>query len=177
MGLNFDDDGEFWMEFGDFLRYFNEINICRNINTSVFSLRKTWSEGFARGKWLPPDRAGGCVNYRESFCSNPQYMFEIRSKTGSDEVLFNLDQLSRRNLGKDNLSIGFSVIRVEDNRRYRIHKLKSLSVSSTFVNSRSVFLREKIKNGKYIIIPSTYEPGKDGVFLLRMYSDESNNLR
>lgn len=57
MGLNFDNDGEFWMEFTDFLRYFNEVSICRTINTSLLTIRKTWVENSVFGAWSSPDRA------------------------------------------------------------------------------------------------------------------------
>jgi calpain-5 len=179
MGLNFDDDGEFWMEFGDFLNYFNEVSICRTINTTFKLLRKTWSESVVFGGWSRAlDRAGGCVNFRETFCNNPQYMFEINSNSDSksDEVLINMDQLSQRYLGKDNLTMGFFIMRVEENRRYRLHRVKPKVLSSTYTNTRSVFLRDRLKNGRYVIIPSTFEPNVEGQFLLRIYSDESNNL-
>jgi calpain-5 len=180
MGLTFDNDGEFWMEFGDFLSYFNEVSICRIINTSFALLRKTWCEGIALGGWSRlSDRVGGCVNYKESFFSNPQYMFEVHSKSesGSDEVLINLDQLSQRHIGKDHLTIGFFVMRVEDNRRYRLHKTKPKALGSSYANMRSVFVRDRLPNGRYVIVPSTFEPNVEGQFLLRIYTDEANSLK
>ena len=44
LGLTFDDDGEFWMPFDDFLHQFTELSICRLLNTSLFSFSKTWRE-------------------------------------------------------------------------------------------------------------------------------------
>lgn len=176
LGLNFDDDGEFWMEFGDFLRYFNEVSICRAINTSLLTIRKTWSESVRFGEWTRPDRAGGCVNNRDTFLDNPQYLFEVRSESSSrsDEVIINLDQLGLRCLGKDHLTVGFFIMRVEDNRRYRLHKIFPEAASSIFSNTRSVFLRERLPNGRYVIIPSTFRPGLEGMFMLRIYTDEGN---
>lgn len=179
MGLNFEDDGEFWMEFSDFLRYFDEISICRTINTSILSIRKTWSEGLVFGQWTRPDRAGGCINYRETFCFNPQFRFNIENDEAGkpDEVLINLDQLNLRYLGKENLTIGFVIMRVEDNRKFRLHKIKPKTSASIFINSRSVCLRTRLDDGRYIIVPSTYDPHLEGSFLLRIYSDNSNNLK
>ena len=179
MGMNFDDDGEFWMEFGDFMRNFNEVSICRIINTSVLSIRKTWNENYSFGSWLiASDRAGGCINNRATFCFNPQYLFEINSssESKSTEMLISLDQMSRRFLGKENLTIGFFIMKVEENRRYRLHKAKPKTAASEYSNSRSVFMREHMKNGRYVIIPSTFEPNHDGRFLLRIYTDDNNNL-
>jgi calpain-5 len=125
-----------------------------------------------------PDRAGGCINNRNTFCFNPQFIFEI--DTGDeklDDVLINLDQMSMRSIGKENLTIGFFVMRVEDNRKYRIHQPKPKAASSTYINARSVFLRQKLSNGRYIIIPSTFDPNIEGEFLLRVYTDNSNYLK
>jgi calpain-5 len=167
------------MEFGDFLNYFNEISICRIINTSLLTIRKTWSESYAFGKWRMPDRAGGCINNRNTFCFNPQFIFEI--DTGGDdkpdEVLINLDQANMRSIGKEQLTIGFFVMRVEDNRKYRLHQPKPKAASSTYINSRSVFLRQKLANGRYVVIPSTFDSNVEGDFLLRVYTDNSNYLK
>ena len=69
---------------------------------------RTWNEGVEKGKWtIDPFRAGGCINNFSTFCENPQYLFEIdHSSEKLDEVLINLDQLSLRCIGKDNLTIG-----------------------------------------------------------------------
>ena len=56
MGLNYDDDGEFWMEFNDFLYYFDEVSVCRIMNTSLLSIRKTWTESSLSSQWKIPDR-------------------------------------------------------------------------------------------------------------------------
>ena len=166
------------MEFVDFLNYFSEVSICRVINTSLLTIRKTWSESLIFGEWKRPNRAGGCVNNRGTFCENPQFMFDINSDSDqAEEVLISLDQMSLRSLGKDNLTIGFFIMRVEDNRKYRLHQAKPKSASSSFINSRSVFVREKLPNGKYVCIPSTFDPQIEGKFLLRIYSDDENGLR
>ena len=81
------------MPFDDFLTHFSELSICRLINTSLFSLSKTWKEAQFFGSWkatsasaldngneegvLPKsdlrNRAGGCLNHPETFLHNPQY--------------------------------------------------------------------------------------------------------
>ncbi len=96
------------MEFLDFLSYFDEVSICRTINTALFSIRKTWCEGIQQGKWtLEPFRAGGCINNFSTFCENPQFLFEIDHNSDKpDEVLINLDQVSLRCIGRENLTIG-----------------------------------------------------------------------
>lgn len=178
IGLSFEDDGEFFMELCDFVLFFNQLSICRTINTNLLTLRKTWSEAKVYGEWKIPDKAGGCINNIDTFCDNPQYMFEIYNNSEkSDELLVNLDQIGLRFINKDNLTIGFFIMRVEDNRKYRVHLPKPKVASTVFSNSRSVFLRQRLDCGKYVIIPSTFEQGYEGRFLLRIYTDNPNNLK
>ena len=64
------------MPFDDFLTQFSEMSICRLINTSLFSFSKTWTESQKFGSWQKQDgnynRAGGCLNNRNTFLQNPQ---------------------------------------------------------------------------------------------------------
>lgn len=60
------------MTFEDFSKHFVNVAICRVVNTSIFSLRKTWSEGTGNGEWKKPGSCGGCINNKESFLQNPQ---------------------------------------------------------------------------------------------------------
>ena len=151
------------------------MSICRLINTSLFTIRKTWTERIVFGKWTKPHQSGGCVNY-PTFLDNPQYIFEIDTEK-PDEVLFNLDQLNLRFMNKENLTIGFYVMRVEDNRKYRLHAIKPKTVSSVYTNTRSVFLRYNLDAGKYVVIPSTFEPNQEGKFMLRIYTENQSNLK
>ena len=80
LGLTLKDDGEFWMPFDDFLTQFSEMSICRLINTSLFSFAKTWKESQEFGSWMNGtnenlNRAGGCLNCRDTFLQNPQYRY------------------------------------------------------------------------------------------------------
>ena len=65
------------MTFEDFCKHFQQTAICRVINTSFFSFKKTWYEGIVHGVWRKPDRAGGCHNNKDTFLRNPQVMMEI----------------------------------------------------------------------------------------------------
>nr|XP_033806506.1 calpain-5 [Geotrypetes seraphini] len=184
LGVTVEDDGEFWMNFEDFCKYYTDIIMCRLINTSYLSVHKTWEESVLRGSWTRHEdpfrnRSGGCVNNKNTFLQNPQYVFDV--KKPEDEVLICLQQKSKktsRKAGKgENLAIGYDIFKVELNRRYRMHSLQTKAASSVYINSRSVFLRTDQKEGRYVIVPTTFEPGLEGEFLLRVFTDVPSDCK
>lgn len=58
-----------------------------------------------------------------------------------------------------------------------MHSLQHKAASSIYINSRSVFLRTELPEGRYVIIPTTFEPGHTGEFLLRVFTDVPSNCR
>lgn len=184
MGVTVEDDGEFWMTFDDFIANFTDLILCRLINTSYLSLHKTWEEAVMRGSWHRHDdpllnRAGGCTNNKHSFLQNPQYVFDV--KKPEDEVLICLQQKDRRATLRggrgENLAIGFDIHKVELNRMYRMHVTQQKVGGSIYINSRSVFLRIDLKEGRYVIIPTTFDPGLEGDFLLRVFTDVTSDCK
>ncbi|KAL5005458.1 hypothetical protein ScPMuIL_018914 [Solemya velum] len=177
VGLTFEEDGEFWMSFEDFCKYYDNVSICRVVNTSFFSLAKTWHEGVGHGSWKKPDRVGGCLNNKETFLHNPQFRFDITSD--EDEPIMQLMQKSTRGEGgSQNITIGFTIVKVEENRRCRIHDLayQEIVKSTVFRDSRSIFLRHTLKKGRYVIIACTFDAGVEGDFIFRIYSTTANSF-
>ncbi|XP_028419875.1 calpain-5 [Perca flavescens] len=124
-------------------------------------------------------RCGGCINHRDTFLHNPQFMFEVRGK--EEEVLICLQQEDRRAQRKDgggeNLPIGFEVLKVEVNRCSRVQCVVEQAASSVYMDSRSVTLRGTLTPGRYVILPTTFLPGATGRFLLRLFSHSHMQLR
>lgn len=52
-----------------------------------------------------------------------------------------------------------------------MHAVQQKVGGSIFINSRSVFLRIELTEGRYVIIPTTFDPGLEGEFLLRVFAD------
>ncbi|XP_062849297.1 calpain-5-like [Trichomycterus rosablanca] len=124
-------------------------------------------------------RCGGCINHQDTFLNNPQFMFDVEGE--EDEVLICLQQedkrMKRREGGGENLPIGFEVLRVEVNRVSRVQCFIEQTASSVYIDSRSVTLRVTLKPGRYALLPTTFQPGATGSFLLRVFSHKRIKLR
>lgn len=167
LDLTFDENGEFWMSFEDFYRYFTDVDICHMVNTSFFSLRKTWTEYQFPGEWRTPNRAGGCTN-NPSFLDNSHYILDIPGD--AEKLMVSLEQSDKRvDATKNNDVIGFTIMKCDINRKYRIHEKQETVLSGTYIASRSTFARAKLTMGRYCLIPTTFNPGAMGKYMLRVY--------
>ncbi|XP_068186420.1 calpain-5-like isoform X2 [Antennarius striatus] len=186
LGITVADDGEFWMPFTDWCKFFTDVDVCRLINTSSISLHKTWHEVVYFGSWTKNgdpllNRCGGCANNKRTFLQNPQYQFDVTKDV--DEVLISLQQKDRKMFRKDgqgeNLSIGFAVLGVELNRKYRMHDIvtQQTVATSTYINARTVFLRCVLPFGRYIIFPTTFRPLTLGDYMIRVFTDLDSGCR
>uniref|UniRef100_A0A8C2G8R3 Si:dkey-19b23.13 n=1 Tax=Cyprinus carpio TaxID=7962 RepID=A0A8C2G8R3_CYPCA len=184
MGLVVRDVGEFWMEFEDFCRYFTDMVVCRLAEKSLLWPQTHWREVCCQGAWTyrqidRRSRCGGCINHRDTFLYNPQFLFELVGDGA--EVLICLQQedrrMKRREGSGENLPIGFEVLRVEVNRVCRVQCLCEQAASSVYMDSRSVTLRVTLGPGRYVILPTTFLPGSTGRFLLRFFSHSHVRLR
>ncbi|KAE8288223.1 Calpain-5 [Larimichthys crocea] len=186
LGITVEDDGEFWMSFTDWCKFFTEADVCRLINTSVISVHKTWHEVVHFGSWTKNaepllNRCGGCANHKQTFLQNPQYMFDVTKEV--DEVLISLQQKDlkiHRKVGQgENLSIGFGVFQVELNRKYRMHDIvtQKCVATSTYINARAVFMRRELPLGRYVIIPTTFKPLTLGDYMIRVFTDVDSDCR
>lgn len=69
------------------------------------------------------------------------------------------------------------LLQVELNRKYRMHTAQQKVAGSIYINSRCVFLRKELKEGRYVIIPTTFDPGQQGDFLLRVFTDVPSDCK
>ena len=87
---------------------------------------------------------------------------------------------SRKIIGTNFLTIGFAIYRIHDLElqqkpvKNEFFKTNASIARSTFLNMRGVSGRYKFYPGHYLIVPSTYEPNKDGEFLIRVYSENKH---
>ncbi|KAJ1560506.1 Calpain-6 [Cladochytrium tenue] len=72
--------------------------------------------------------------------------------------------------GSNYLFAGFVVLRVEDNRKYRVHHRFTYPVAHQvpyYENIREVFGRFTLQPGRYVLFVTTYFPSQAGEFVLR----------
>ncbi|XP_076176529.1 calpain A isoform X2 [Ptiloglossa arizonensis] len=194
LGLTFDMDGEFWMSFQDFTRYFTQLEIC-NLNPDSLTEddlnagKKRWEMSVFEGEWVRGVTAGGCRNFLETFWHNPQYRITLEYPDDDDDkctvivALMQKNRRAQRRMGADCLTIGFAIYHLEDPGRLPkpldINFFKynaSVARSPAFINLREVTCRFKLPPGVYCIVPSTFDPNEEGEFLLRIFSENKNNM-
>ncbi|EGW12030.1 Calpain-6 [Cricetulus griseus] len=183
LGLVMSDDGEFWMSLEDFCHNFHKLNVCRNVNNPVFGRKELES---VVGCWTVDDdplmnRSGGCYNNRDTFLQNPQYIFTVPED--GHKVIMSLQQKdlrTYRRMGRpDNYIIGFELFKVEMNRRFRLHHLyiQERAGTSTYIDTRTVFLSKYLKKGNYVLVPTMFQHARTSEFLLRVFSEVPVQLR
>uniref|UniRef100_A0A8D3DW17 Calpain 11 n=1 Tax=Scophthalmus maximus TaxID=52904 RepID=A0A8D3DW17_SCOMX len=187
------EDGEFWMSFSEFTRQFNRLEIC-NLTPDALSEDSVnhWNTIKFHGTWRRGSTAGGCRNHPNTYWINPQYkitLLEEDDDPEDDEVacsflvaLMQKDRRRYRRQGQDMHTIGFALYEV---RTYRgcqnVHLKKnfflsqsSCARSETFINLREVSTRLRLPPGEYLIVPSTFEPGKEADFVLRVFTEKQS---
>uniref|UniRef100_A0A3P8VWN9 Calpain-2 catalytic subunit n=1 Tax=Cynoglossus semilaevis TaxID=244447 RepID=A0A3P8VWN9_CYNSE len=187
------DDGEFWMSFSDFLDNYSRIEIC-NLTPDALTGQeyKKWSETEFEESWRSGVSAGGCRNYPRSFWQNPQFVIKLDEvdddpDDGEEEgctVIVGLMQKNKRRMrkmGEDMETIGFAIYELPEEYygKRQVHLkeqffLRNFSAarSETFINLREVSNRFCLPPGEYLIVPSTFEPYKNGDFYLRVFSEK-----
>uniref|UniRef100_A0AAR2JUJ9 Calpain-1 catalytic subunit n=1 Tax=Pygocentrus nattereri TaxID=42514 RepID=A0AAR2JUJ9_PYGNA len=182
------EDGEFWMSFSDFMKEFSRLEICNLTADALQSNElKKWNSSLYTGEWRRGSTAGGCRNYPATFWINPQYKIMLKDPDieGQDgcSFLVALMQKDRRRLrkeGKDMETIGFAIyeylgrVGVHLKRDFLLTHMSSAR-SELFINLREVSSRFCLPAGEYIVIPSTFEPQKEGDFVLRVFSEKHAN--
>ncbi|KAG7462896.1 hypothetical protein MATL_G00189520 [Megalops atlanticus] len=191
------DDGEFWMSFTDFMRHYSRLEICTLTPDTLSSdTYKHWSVSKYDGSWRRGSTAGGCRNHPYTFWMNPQFKITLAEEDDDPDdnevgcsFVVGLIQKNRRRLrkmGEDMHTIGFAIYEVPpqfrgqsevhlDKNYFLTHAQKARS--ETFINLREVSTRFKLPPWEYLIVPSTFDPHKDGDFCLRVFSEKQSETQ
>ncbi|XP_046974274.1 calpain-B-like [Vanessa cardui] len=146
LGLTFSDDGEFWMSFEDFVSHFDRVEMCNLTIT---------------------------ISYKYGLSKVLDIIVSLMQK--------NCYYRSQRGLSL--LPIGFAVFRLPDHHNVQkpfecnsINYNDCVGYTNSFTNQREVWQRYQLTPGSYLIVPSTFMPNEEGEFLLRVFSEKSNNM-
>ncbi|XP_029962117.1 calpain-2 catalytic subunit-like [Salarias fasciatus] len=186
------DDGEFWMSFSDFLREYSRLEICHLTPDALTGIDiKKWAETEFEESWRKGVSAGGCRNYPRTFWTNPQFVVKLSEMDddpdeGEDGCTFIVGVMQknkrrRRKMGEDMDTIGFAIYELpeEFSGRKQVHlkqnfflRNRSAARSETFINLREVSNHFSLPPGEYLIVPSTFEPNKNGDFYVRVFTEK-----
>uniref|UniRef100_A0A8C9XXG2 Calpain 2 n=1 Tax=Sander lucioperca TaxID=283035 RepID=A0A8C9XXG2_SANLU len=178
------DDGEFWMSYSDFIKQFTQLQIC-NLTPDTLTSDEVchWNHYQFEGMWRVGSTAGGCRNFPATFSSNPQFVVRLEDVDddpldGKDGCTFLVglmqkDGRQQKRLGRKLEFIGFDIYKVpQNNLMFHYHEIRALS--GIYLNLCDRF---KLPPGEYAIVPSTFQPDKNGSFLLRVFSEKKAAAR
>uniref|UniRef100_A0A4W3GBQ5 Calpain 1, (mu/I) large subunit a n=1 Tax=Callorhinchus milii TaxID=7868 RepID=A0A4W3GBQ5_CALMI len=152
------EDGEFWMDFSEFLRQFSRLEIC-NLSPDALQMEEVrkWHTAVYDGCWRRGSTAGGCRNNPATFWINPQFKITLSEEDDDPEdeelacsflcALMQKDRRRFRRQGQDMHTIGFAIyeVRVIYHGCQNVHLKKdfflthgSCARSETFINLREV---------------------------------------
>nr|XP_039267661.1 calpain-A-like [Styela clava] len=193
------DNGEWWMEFSDFKKYFADCTICTmgpDFDIDGAATGDSWFLSKIKGKWIKSYSAGGCRNEVDKYAINPQYYMELRepddfnptrddpANEGKCSIVLGLMQEYRRigrEDGLENLYLGINIYRLSskpDRRLPTKHFLYNRDVvnSGNHIDKREVSITTELEPGHYVVIPSTFYPDKVSTFLLRIFTEKRIDL-
>ncbi|XP_020510721.1 calpain-9 [Labrus bergylta] len=180
------EDGEFWMSVSDFRQNFEIMEVCHLSDTlgKPGSKVQPWSCKMHHGTWVPQVTAGGSPSGGR-FWQNPQFYFNLSEVDGGKEdsvktcsFVLALMQKHQRRRGT-NLAIALHIYPAHSQNTYLspedLSRLRPVLLCKNYSPRREVVLRGSLPPGRYVIIPSTFEPDQQGDFLLRVLTEQGND--
>ncbi|CAG5869727.1 unnamed protein product, partial [Menidia menidia] len=168
------------MAMEDLCRFFSDLDIC---GSSPDFLDENpggvWRAAVHEGRWVGGTTAGGCLNNRDSFWTNPQFRVNVSGECLETNTLVSLmqkhDKRNRRLV--QNLHIGFCVFQVDPFKAQTgkfpasfFNTRSPVAQTKTYMNAREVMELLSLKPGEYLIVPSTFKPNETASFILTIHS-------
>ncbi|CAL4093263.1 unnamed protein product, partial [Meganyctiphanes norvegica] len=193
IGLNFEHDGEFWMSFkknstGNCTFTLSEFNqnsgddthgstgkkwrlITRKIRISKTGFRKSVIDTNSKPRFSLVNLIGSGDSVRHEDCT-ANHVFLAKANIQHRQLWltcsFNVYMIIYHLRDPENTP------RPLDGSFFKYNA--SVARSPSFINMREVSCRFKLPPGTYAIVPSTFEPNDEGEFILRIFSEKSNEM-
>uniref|UniRef100_A0A1A7WJG4 Calpain 10 n=1 Tax=Iconisemion striatum TaxID=60296 RepID=A0A1A7WJG4_9TELE len=188
-------EGEFWLDETEFMSQFDDITVGYPISEeghlkSLCTGNLLSHQRHLASRWTKGYSAGGSRN-SSSYSSNPKFWLKVCER---GEVLISLLQYRKwRNTTKyaqtphedskntkhqHYQAIALHMWKVEKKRFNLNRMLNKAPCASTHCHAyeREVILCRQLDPGYYLLIPSTYQPGAETRFLIRVFSSSSTSL-
>ncbi|XP_013777811.1 calpain-C-like [Limulus polyphemus] len=172
-------EGEFWMAYQDFVKTFTTLEVVHldgetSKDEPTLRGKTPWLMKLWYGRWQRGVSAGGCRNHTDTFHTNPQLRLIL---SDNQEVIISLTQHSALN----SKIIGFTIYGLPKTNSELLPKSffkrnKSL-LNSQYSNSRQVSARQEFQQGGYVLLPTSFEPGQESGFTVRVYSNKPIKLK
>ncbi|XP_077370295.1 calpain-10 [Festucalex cinctus] len=183
--------GDFWLDETEFLAQFDDVTVGYPISEeghlqSIYTGNLLPHCHHLAGRWVKGLSSGGSRN-SSSYGTNPKFWLKMCEK---GEVFVSLLQHSKPG------RIADTPLKDDDARRRRYQAIalhmwkvekKRLNLSRTLNKSpcasthchahqREVVLHGLLEPGHYLVIPSTYQPGAEARFLIRVFSSSTSSV-
>lgn len=195
IGLLPRDDGEFWMDYDDWLSRFEVLQFCHlspdglSDEVATDMGKHGWKGVTHYNEWIKGFSAGGCGNrpHEALLWTNPQVAVTLTDeddidKDGKCTMVISLMKRTE-NLGLFDTYISFFLYKLRHGRRvllngdnYEKEALFLTQQAETYTNLRETATQYRLKPGTYVIIPTTYEANKEGKFLLRVFTEKEATM-
>jgi calpain-2 len=193
------------MSFDDFYANFDTVQFCHlspdSYSDEILKLehddRISWKLIAYHDEWINGKSAGGCGNNNSMlYWTNPQFLIKLAQADAYDKkctIIVSLIQKYTREkrfqtYGQQAeefmqfrlfkvINPGDALESIESGKKLFSHQLERVDNSGDYINKRDVVKRFRVPPGDYLIIPSLYEPYKEGQFLLRIFSEQKISRR
>ncbi|XP_072170100.1 calpain-9-like isoform X1 [Diadema setosum] len=181
LGLVTDDDGEFWMEFRDFKRHYDRVDMCHlgadTLTGKTGKRKKKWECSLHKGRWQRGASAGGCRNFPETFWINPQYKLVLEEEDDKDDIgddedddpelakktgatflvaLMQMNRRAQRKMGVDNLTTGFAIYKTDATFDASRGLPKDHFLYNASTARSPTFTNTREVSGRFKLTPGTY---------------------
>uniref|UniRef100_A0A4W5M477 Peptidase C2 calpain domain-containing protein n=1 Tax=Hucho hucho TaxID=62062 RepID=A0A4W5M477_9TELE len=182
------------MTMEDFCKHFTDVTVCCMCPDFLDGNSKgLWTHSLHDGRWVAGTTAGGCMNFPDSFWTNPQYRVKIEgldidwSETqGDNNMLVSLmqkpDKRNRRLV--KSLHIGINIFEVPAQFKGQRGKFPAfffnnnvpVAQTKNYPNARTVVQFSRLKPGEYLIVPSSFNPNETASFILSILSKAKTHI-